>query len=181
MLRILLIVALMAVSGDLLAKSPGEKMVPISGTLSGFLLGIDPDVSRCNPPPEKCAWGVVSFAGGGTLSHLGKSELYAEHCSYGVEMDGPDGPFCMGDGTYSEGLIITTAANGDVLLGTYENGVSTAPPFAEFMDEVSFVDGGSGRFKFASGGGVERGSVDFTQFPPPFTIQVKGEIAYKRK
>ena len=49
------------------------------------------------------------------------------------------------------------------------------------MDEFTFVDGGTGRFTYAFGGGVEMGSVDFTQFPPPFTVQLMGEIAYKKK
>lgn len=104
--------------------------------------------------------------------------MTASHCSYGVPVDA----VCNPDGTYGEGSIVTYADNGDMLLGTYENGISTPPdPVAIFMDEVAFVDDGTGRFTFASGGGVEIGSVNFAETPPSFTLQMTGEIAYKKK
>lgn len=178
MFRILLIASLLVVSSDLLAKSPGEKTVPISGSFSGYVHQPSLDVSGCSPPEGICAWAVMSFSGWGTMSHLGESQITASHCSYGV----PDDTSCIPDGTYGEGSIITYADNGDILLGAYENGISTPPdPVAIFMDEVTFVDGGTGRFTFASGGGVEIGSVNFDETPPSFTLQMTGEIAYKKK
>ena len=99
--------------------------------------------------------------------------MYAEHCSYGTIGFGPDG-------TYGEGEFITIADNGDVLLGTYTNGVSlSGPPIIGFMDEVTYINGGTGRFTYASGGGVEMGSVNFNDFS--FTVQMTGVIAYKKK
>jgi hypothetical protein len=176
-LRFLLIIGLTFFSVELFAKDVGVKTVPISGVFSGYLLGFDEDLAviaaRCNPPDGKFAWAVTSFEGWGTMSHLGESYIYAEHCSYGTEATGPDG-------TYGEGEITTIADNGDVLLGTYTNGASLSPPpIIGFMDYVTFVDGGTGRFTFASGSGVEMGSVDFNDFS--FTLQMTGVIAYKKK
>lgn len=178
-LRILLIATLLAVSTGSFAKQPGVKTVPISGVTSGYLLGFDPSrVGECDPPEGKCAWAVTSFAGAGELTHLGWSELYAEHCSYGVPI--PEDPFCMPDGTYGEGIIEVIADNGDMLLGTYTNGMSFPDdPIIYFMDEFEFVDGGTGRFTFASGGGVEMGWVDFRD--GSFAVEMSGVIAYKRK
>jgi len=47
------------------------------------------------------------------------------------------------------------------------------------MDYLTFQDGGTGRFTFASGGGVEMGSVDFTDYS--FTVQMTGVISYGKK
>lgn len=176
-LRILLITALLAFSGEIFAKKVEGKTVPISGVFSGYLLGFneDPDyiAARCNPPEGKFAWAVASFEAWGTMSHLGESYVFAEHCSYGNFVDGPDG-------TYGEGEITTIADNGDVLLGTYTDGTSLSPPpLIGFMDFVTFVNGGTGRFTFASGEGVEMGVVDFNDFSA--TLQVRGVIAYKKK
>jgi hypothetical protein len=74
-----------------------------------------------------------------------------------------------------------TADNGDILLGTYENGISLSPmPLVGFRDEVTFVDGGTGRFTFASGNGIEMGVVDFDD-DGSLTMQISGRIAYKKK
>ena len=176
-LKILLIAVLLLLSSDVFGKDPGGKTVPISGVFSGYLLGLNEDpaviAGRCSPPEGKFVWAVTSFEGWGTMSHLGEAYIYAEHCSYGTEGVGPDG-------TYGEGEITTIADNGDVLLGTYTNGVSLSPPpVIGFMDYVSFVDGGTGRFTYASGGGIEMGAVDFSDYS--FTVQMTGVIAYKKK
>ena len=176
-LRLLLTVVLTLYSIDLFAKDVGGKTVPISGVFSGYLLGFNEDpfdiADRCSPPEGKFAWAITSFEGWGTMTHLGNTYIYAEHCSYGTVDIGPDG-------TYGEGEITTIAANGDILMGTYTNGMSLPnPPIIGFMDYVTFVNGGTGRFTFASGGGVEMGTVDFNDFS--FNLQMTGVIAYKRK
>ena len=175
--RSLLLVTLLVFSSDIFAKDVGGKTVPISSTFSGYLLGFDetPEViaERCSPPSGKFAWAVTSFEGWGTASHLGESYMYAEHCSYGTNGIGPDG-------TYGEGEFYTIADNGDVLVGTYTNGVSlSGPPMVGFMDYITYTDGGTGRFTYASGGGLEMGSVNFNDFS--FTISMTGVIAYKKK
>ena len=47
------------------------------------------------------------------------------------------------------------------------------------MDYVTFQDGGTGRFTFATGGGVEMGLVDFNDFS--FKMQMTGTISYSKK
>ena len=85
-----------------------------------------------------------------------------------------------GDGTYGQGQITLVADNGDVLIGTYTDGVSLSPPpLIGFMDYVTFQDGGTGRFTFATGGGVEMGLVDFNDFS--FKMQMTGTISYSKK
>jgi hypothetical protein len=107
------------------------------------------------------------------VSHLGESYMYAEHCSYGTIGIGPDG-------TYGQGELTMIADNGDILYGTYTNGISLSdPPVVGFTDDFTFHDGGTGRFTFASGGGIDLGSVDFNDFS--FTMQMTGVIAYKKK
>lgn len=176
--RLLLVLVLIVFSSDIFAKKVDGKTVPIASTFSGYLLGFDerPEViaARCTETPAgKFAWAVTSFAGWGTASHLGESYMYAEHCSYGTIGIGPDG-------TYGEGEFTTVADNGDVLLGIYTDGVSlSGPPIIGFMDHITYVDGGTGRFTHASGGGVEIGSVNFNDFS--FTVSMTGVIAYKRK
>jgi hypothetical protein len=84
------------------------------------------------------------------------------------------------DGTYGQGELTMIADNGDILYGTYTNGISLSdPPVVGFTDDFTFHDGGTGRFTFASGGGIDLGSVDFNDFS--FTMQMTGVIAYKKK
>ena len=176
-MKLLLIAGLIFMSGDLLAKKVNGKTVPIHGAFQGYLLGFNEDsediAARCNPPDGKFAWAITSFEGWGTVSHLGESYFHAEHCSYGIVDVGPDG-------TYGEGIVTTIADNGDILMGTYTNGLSLSPPpMAGFMDYVTFENGGTGRFRFASGGGIEMGMLDFNDLS--LTMQMNGVIAYSKK
>ena len=187
-MRKLLIVTLAFVLGTLFvtplsAGGGGKHALPFYGNMSG-VLGIfidDPEkiAARCEVPEGKIGvWAIASFEGSGTVTHLGRSDVSATHCSYvGILPDGSYGP----DGTYGQGELTTTAANGDVLLATYDNGTSYQDPdgLIIFMDEFTFVDGGTGRFKLASGGGVEIGTVNFGD--GTFTVEMFGVISYKRK
>ncbi|MDJ0654076.1 MAG: hypothetical protein QNJ40_07990 [Xanthomonadales bacterium] len=154
----------------------GNAERPFKGSFSGVVLGFDPVIGdRCpNTPPGKFPVFVASFEGWGTATHLGNSYIFGEHCSYGtVDAGGPDG-------TYGQGILILIAANGDVLEGTYDDGMGlSGPPVIGFIDRFTFVDGGTGRFTFASGGGLESGFVDVTDFS--FSIKMKGVINYSRR
>ncbi len=165
-----------------LSAGSGKQMVPFYGSVSGVLgqFIFDPVqiAARCTVPDDKFGvWTIAAFEGWGNITHLGRSHVVATHCSYlGVLPDGSIGP----DGTYGQGELITTAANGDVLLGTYDNGISYPEgPLIVFIDEFTFVDGGTGRFTYASGGGVEVGSVDFGD--GTFTVDMSGLISYSKK
>ena len=171
-----LVAATMAAS--VAAEKGGPTELPFKGMFSGVLLGFneDPEViaDRCdNTPQGKVAWAVTSFEGWGTATHMGRTYVYAEHCSYAVAGVGPDG-------TYGQGELTLFAANGDMLSATYANGVSLSPPpIVGFTDYLTFDDEGTGRFNFASGGGVEIGSVDLSD--GSFTLQMAGEISYSKR
>jgi len=175
--KIILIAGIILLSGDLYAKKVDGKTVPFHGVFSGYLLGFNEnpvDIAlRCDPPAGKIAWAITSFEGWGTATHMGSSYIYAEHCSYTPEVGLPDG-------TYGEGQFFTVADNGDILTGTYTNGISlSGPPIIGFKDDITFENGGAGRFTFASGGGVEMGAVDFNDYS--FTLQMTGVIAYSKR
>jgi hypothetical protein len=180
--KLILLAGVVLLSGDLFAKKVDGKTVPFHGVVSGYLLDFgEVPAGRCDDAPTgKVAWALTSFDGWGTATHLGEIYMYAEHCSYGTVVVGPDGPYVDPDGTYGEGEFYMIADNGDILAGTYTNGASlSGPPVVGFMDYVTFQDGGTGRFTFASGGGIDLGAVDFGDFS--FTMQMTGVIAYKRK
>ena len=153
--------------------------LPFVASFSGEVLAIndDPDdvAARCS---ERPAWAVVSFEGTGEAPDMGTTHVLAEHCSYvGPLPDGTVGP----DGTYGEGMLTFTTADGELLLGTYTDGLSTSPPpQVGFVDSFTFT-GGTGRFDDAAGGGVEAGTVDFSMgFGPgaAFSVDMEGVIWY---
>jgi hypothetical protein len=177
--KITIIAGLILISGDLYAKKVDGKTVPFHTEISGYLIDFNEDANaiaaRCTTAPEgKVAWAIASFDGWGDVTHLGWTYFYADHCSYRPEFGSPDG-------TYSEGEFYMTAANGDRLTGTYYDGISFPgdPPMVYFIDYFMFDDRGDGRFNFASGEGVDAGSIDFGDFS--FTIQMTGVIAYSKR
>jgi hypothetical protein len=177
-MRRLLLLSLVAVlvaalAAPVAAKKGDPTELPFTGTFAGQLLGFSTDptyiANRCEDPST---WAVTSFEGWGTATHMGKTYVYAEHCSYTTEG--------FPDGTYGEGRLTLEAANGDTLTGTYTSGVSLSPaPVIGFEDYFTFTDGGTGRFAFASGGGVEVGVVDLDD--NSFTVQMEGVISYSRR
>jgi hypothetical protein len=144
-----------------------DHQVPIRGTFWGD------EASFMGIPEGRCvefadvADVLSSFSGEGIVTHLGRVTIEAEHCS---DLD---------TGRYADGRFTITAANGDTLRGTYTSGVSlTGPPIIEFTDDVTFVDGGTGRFSHASGGGSERGV--FNLVSNEWTFRMEGTVSYSR-
>jgi hypothetical protein len=175
--KITIIAGLILISGDLYADKPVGKTVPFHGAFSGYLLGFNENVdainARCDPPSGQVAWAIASFHTWGTATHMGETYMYAEHCSY-RPVDGPPMGF------YGEGEFQLTADNGDILMGAYTNGVPIAPPpIIGFMEFSTFHDGGTGRFTFASGNGVDIGS--FNTVDGSITMQMTGVIAYGKR
>lgn len=141
--------------------------VPFHGTSDGWLLGFDTNpeaiAARCADPGN--TWAVSSFQGWGPTTHLGKTHAVAEHCSY---IDPP--------GSYGEGHLTLTAANGDMLYATYAGyTLYVDGPMVGFADDFEFYDG-TGRFAGASGGGTEVGWVDLVT--GQFGVEMDGHITY---
>ena len=177
LLLTLVVLLVAALAAPVAAKRGDPNELPFKGTFAGYLIGFgEVTEGRCDDSPEgKVAWAVTSFDGWGTATHMGKTYVYAEHCSYSA-----DGTPATADGTYGEGRLNLVAANGDILTGTYTGGVSLSPlPVIGFMDYFTFTDGGTGRFTFASGGGMEIGSVDLGD--GSFTVDMEGVVSYSRR
>ena len=164
-----LVVGTASVAGA--SNATPEKELPFSAVVTSTEFGFntDPDAvaARCGDVAR--AFSVTTTKAVGTATHLGRIDLVAEHCSYLDESGNP--------GPYTKGEISITAANGDVLLGTYSDGISlTPPPLIEFIDVFAFVDGGTGRFVEASGGGVEVGVFDAVA--NEIALKMEGVIVY---
>ena len=163
-------IGLMAVltipAGALAGKA--DTQVPMRGTFWGDEASFNFEIpeGRCDEFAD-VADSLTTFSGEGIATHLGRVTIVAEHCS---DLD---------TGRYADGRLTITAANGDILLGTYTSGVSlTPPPMIEFSDVVTFIDGGTGRFAHASGGGPERGLFNFET--NEWMVELEGTISYSR-
>lgn len=111
---------------------------------------------------------MATFVGEVHGTHIGRFESVAVHCSYLDEVGN--------QGSYTKGEVTLIAANGDVLEGTYTNGVSlTPPPVIEFKDDLTFT-GGTGRFANASGSVAETGVFWF--MTGASIISMEGTIVY---
>ena len=110
------------------------------------------------PPAGEYLW-FTEFWGSGTATQLGKVKLEGTLCVFGeLTTPGADPP---GNGTPSgyHGDFVWVAANGDRLLGTFHfTGFIGAPgtPGSALTEAVRFVDGGTGRFRFAEGEATAR-------------------------
>ncbi|MGE5358688.1 MAG: hypothetical protein ACM3NQ_06680 [Bacteroidales bacterium] len=79
-------------------------------------------------------------------THLGTGQFLGHTCVYGTREKGPEGWF---------GEVEWTAANGDVLRATSAFVRWTGTPGRSVaVEQVTFRDGGTGRFQFAEGTGT---------------------------
>lgn len=97
----------------------------------------------------RAALWVARFEMVGEAEGLGPVEGVAEHCTYP-----PDEP--GGAPTYGEGVWHVTLETGEVIRGTYGDGLIPSPTL--FRDRF-VITGGTGRFRGARGGGVEWGRI----------------------
>jgi len=131
---------------------------PLSGSLEGWaVLSFDPQ-SVCYPGPE------TTTTASGNLSHLGLVAAQFSHCPAPPDSGLPT----------TNGSLTLIAANGDQLLGTYED-ADGVPPF------VVNLQGGTGRFKKATGTAniywaIESTTDYFTSFR--WWANIEGRISY---
>jgi len=112
---------------------------------------------RCSEPlPEGLSYlWLTQLSGTAESTHLGKGPVEGTICIYGY-LTSPETP-PPGNGTplgWQDGRIELSAANGDRLMLTARSTGVTAPPGTpgfKFVEEVRFMNGGSGRFRFATG------------------------------
>jgi hypothetical protein len=127
------------------------------------------DVALCVvPPPAGRVYLMRNTLSGTAVStHLGKGAFLGHTCVYGTPERGPEG-WLMD--------VRFTAANGDVLLANARFIRWTGTPGQSVaLEEITFQDGGTGRFQFAKGGGTC--SVN----APARTAVYEGSLRYGQK
>lgn len=111
--------------------------VPFKGMIEVSVFQV---IQQPPPPPLE-----QLVHGEGRVSHLGKTRLTIDQYWWPTEFPGePD---------TGSGRIFFSAANGDILLVEYEDGLAydLSPESLEITFTGYFKDGGSGRFQYASG------------------------------
>lgn len=167
------------------APPVGPASTPAGGDRLPFHSEMTWQVQQVPVPAGKCTreipglsllW-LSKISGTATSSHLGTGPYYAELCMFGI-LTVPDSP-PPGNGIPLNWYIQTqmwTAANGDRLMATGElAGLTTPPddPNLKFIENLRFLDGGTGRFEVVEGEGT--GIVD-----PAGTCVYDGWIRYGR-
>ena len=163
--------------GPALTPGGGERL-PFHSEITWQLEQVPVPAGKCTReiPGLSLLW-LSQISGTATSSHLGKGPYYAELCMFGM-LTAPGSP-PPGNGIPMNWYVQTamwTAANGDRLMGTGELAGFTAPPDdpnMKFIENLRFLDGGTGRFAFVEGEGT--GIVD-----PAGTVVYDGWIRYGR-
>jgi hypothetical protein len=138
----------------------GPTNVPLTGTFT-YQDRIEP-TQNLNCPISGMTVGT------GTLSHLGRSAVVSTAC------------ITLNHGNYFilSSTITVTAANGDTLTGSYSG--SFVPTgngtIHELHNGTLVINGGTGRFKNATGGGSIQSVEDLTTGQG--TVSVIGKISY---
>lgn len=116
-------------------------MVPFRATFTG---------NSTSGPGAPCAVLRSDIVGEGHATHLGNFTTVQHHCF------DPNDP----SGAFTDGFYTFTGANGDTIFGTY-NGhlVPIAPPVFAIVGEFT-IEGGTGRFVGAAGGGAASGTLN---------------------
>jgi hypothetical protein len=135
------------------------KEVPFKGSFSGTSTVVS---GRCDVLTN-----VISATG--QITHLGRFTTAQSHC---IDPTGAD-PLA-----FTEGEFTFTAANGGTIFGTYSGRlVPTATPGVFEVDGVFTIEGGTGRFANASGGGVASGETNLADPAGPVTVILDGRIS----
>jgi hypothetical protein len=157
------------------SSTPGESMIEVpfrseivwEKTMTGVPTG---HCSQTLPEGLIYLW-LTHNEGIAVSSHLGTGAYENYLCVFGSVVEGKPAP----QGWYAES-IRWTAANGDVLLATsvFQRWTGT-PGKSIAIDNVTFHDGGTGRFQFAAGEGTAYVNA------PARTALYEGALRYGRK
>jgi hypothetical protein len=99
------------------------------------------------PPP----W-YQTVSGSGTCTHMGKVTVYQHHMVVPAADGGID---------FYNGEFFWTAANGDIVMGTYSGHMTPNPAGYLDIHGYWYIDGGTGRFQHATGQGPASGIQHF--------------------
>jgi hypothetical protein len=171
--RILILGSVLLLMSAIAVPTAADHTRPFKGSFTG------PDVFDFTAPG--CAAGAAlrfSNTGPGEFSHLGRTVVAMDHCTY-VE----DAPLPL-KGWTRQGITVLTAANGDSLTLEHEarfvmvaNPAGPNPPYESATSTLVWtVKDGTGRFEGASGHGT--GSSVDDMLAGIQTFWFRGEIAY---
>jgi hypothetical protein len=120
------------------------------------------------PPPQGAPPWYMDIFGSGVATHMGLVTVYQHHWIAPVADSN--------DLVFYDGVSIWTAANGDILDGTYYGRMVFNPVGGYFEIHGHFVfDGGTGRFKDAQGAGLASG---IQRFDGTADLRLDGTIKY---
>ena len=126
-------------------------------------------------PGADCPAAAVNIAGEGTSDLLGEFTIVRRHC-----FTPPDHPAFEGE-VMHDGQYEITAANGDKIWGSYAGELQPTEfgaegPVRGIITSPTTVDGGTGRYKGASGEHTAVGDYDLVADEGEFTLD--GWISY---
>src|SRR6266487_671528 len=141
-----LVISLLFLAGVLVLTAmpmAAADQVPFKMTLNLMTTSIAPN-------PDACGTGsLVNIVGNGNATELGRFTDTQHHCIY------PDSL------VFDNGHFVFTAANGDLLVGSYHGFLTpTGNPTVFDVHGQWVVTGGTGRFANATGSGVASGSLN---------------------
>jgi hypothetical protein len=135
------------------------KQVPFKGSFNG----------TSTVAPGRCAALTNAISGTGQITHLGHFTTAQSHC---IDPTGAD-PLAFTDGVFT-----FTAANGETIFGTYSGRLVPTATLGLFQVDGGFtIEGGTGRFASASGGGDASGETNLADPAGPATVILDGSIS----
>lgn len=130
---------------------PEDYSVPFKATAKAYAVAVG------GPPILE-----ISLSGSGHATHMGKVSIWQHHFVNVISM------------TFYDGRFVWTAANGDTIEGGYYG--SMVPTSVGFEIHGHFtIDGGTGRFEDAVGGGIASG---MQYFDNTADLRLDGTITY---
>ena len=138
----LLLACFAAVFISATTPASASDQVPFKATFTG---------SSTSVPGFPCAVLRSDIVGGGHATHLGNFTTVQHHCF------DPEDPTLA----FTEGFYTFTGANGDTIFGTYHGHLVPiiAPSVFAIVGEFT-IEGGTGRFVGATGGGTASGNLN---------------------
>ncbi len=133
------------------ARSSEDYGVPFKATAKAYAVAVS------GPPILE-----IYISGSGHATHMGKISIWQHHFVNVISM------------TFYDGRFVWTAANGDTIEGGYYG--SMVPTSVGFEIHGHFtIDGGTGRFEDAVGGGIASG---MQYFDNTADLRLDGTITY---
>jgi hypothetical protein len=149
-----LLFSVFAVS-PVLAKKP---LVPFKANVTGV----------AGPPPSGAPPWYMEVYGAGVATHMGKVAVFQSHY-----VTPTSDPYLL---DFSDGVFVWTAANGDELHGTYSGQLQVVSEVLSEIHGTFVIDGGTGRFQSATGGGSASGTQSLVD--GSVVLILEGSITY---